>query len=363
MSDLQLGLLVIGAVAIVAVVAYNKRQESRYRREAEASFRSSHEDVLMRGGPGRVTQDAPAHSHASERIEPVLRAEPPGRRGAAAAPTAAPASASGLSEAVDYVVAVQAADGIVGDAALAAADGALARCTKAIQWEGFNEADARWEPLRADHGYAMLRAGLQMVDRHGVVGADELAAFGAGMQDAAAQLGATATIPETVPVLARAAELDRFCSEVDIQIALNLVAASAAFAGAKLRSLAESERLLLEADGKFRRRDAGGRVLFELANLEPNAFREDAIGALSTRGLTVLLDVPRAPGREGTFDEFTHVVQRLARALGATLVDDNGRPLAASAFPTIRSQLRGVYEAMEARGIAAGSGLALRLFS
>jgi FtsZ-interacting cell division protein ZipA len=209
----------------------------------------------------------------------------------------------------------------------------------------------------------MLRTGLQLVDRRGAVSAEELAAFGSGMQEAAAALGARVTIPDAGHALARAAELDRFCSDVDIQIALNLVSAGAPFPGAKIRSLAEAAGLALESDGIFRRRDGSGRTLYELANFEPVAFQADAMKALATRGLTVQLDVPRAPGGERTFGQFSEFAQQLARALGASIVDDNRRPVGASAFDAIRSQLRDVHKAMETRGIEAGGGLALRLFS
>jgi FtsZ-interacting cell division protein ZipA len=354
MSDLQLGLLLIGAFAIVGVVAYNKRQEARYRRHAEASFRSGHEDVLMRGAANEGKRGEKARSRTAERIEPVLGARPAGD--VERTPI--------LSEAVDYLVAMQAADGVAGDAVLAAADTALAHCSKAIYWEGFSEAEGRWEALRPDRGYAMLRAGLQLVDRRGMVSPEELGVFAAGVGEVAAGLGAVAAVPEAASALARATELDRFCNDVDIRIALNLVSdAAAPFSGSKVRALAEAEHVLLDADGRFRRRDGSGQTLYELGNLEPHAFRADAIAGLSTRGLSAHLDVPRAPGGDATFADFTRFVQQLAQALGATIVDDNGRPLAPAAFQTIRSELRGVYESMEARGIAAGSRLALRLFS
>src|SRR5260370_31321631 len=54
MSELQVGLLAVGAVFVAAVFLYNKWQERRYRREAEAGFASRHEDVLIR--PGEAAQ-------------------------------------------------------------------------------------------------------------------------------------------------------------------------------------------------------------------------------------------------------------------------------------------------------------------
>jgi ZipA, C-terminal FtsZ-binding domain len=343
MSDLQLALSAVGVVVVAAVLAYNKWQELQYRRQAEASFRSEREDVLLRG--------AAVAAPAAEHIEPVL--EPDSR--AAGHPV--------LSEALDYIVSMEAAEGLAGDAVLAAVDGVRHRCSKAVNWEGFHDADARWQSLRPDHGYTAMRAGLQLVDRRGPASAEELETFGAGVRDAAAGLGARADRPDPQLALARAAELDAFCGDVDIRIALNIVGAAAAFPGAKVRSLAEAGGLALEADGAFRRRDGLGRVLYELANLEPVAFDPEGLKALTTRGLTLQLDVPRAPGGERTFVQFSEFAQQLARSLGASIVDDNKRPLGQAAFEAIRAQLRGVYKSMDARGIEAGGALALRLFS
>jgi ZipA-like protein with FtsZ-binding domain len=353
MSDLQLALLAVGVAVVAAVLAYNKWQEAQYRRQAEASFRAEREDVLLRGAAG-----APA----AERIEPFVPAQdrPVFEAGAAAPQAAAQPS---LSEVLDYIVNVEAAEGLAGDAVLAAVDGVRHRCSKAVLWEGFHDADARWQALRADHGYSTMRAGLQLVDRRGAATGEELDTFASGVRDAASGLGARADVPDRQLALARAAELDAFCGDVDIRIALNIVSTAAAFAGAKVRSLAEAGGLALEADGAFRRRDGSGRILYELANLEPVAFDAEALKALTTRGLTLQLDVPRAPGGERTFVQFSDFAQQLARALAASIVDDNRRPLGATAFDAIRAQLRGVYKSMDARGIEAGGVLALRLFS
>ena len=72
MTDLQIGLLIIGAAAVAGVLVYNRLQERATRRAAEQAFGSRHSDVLM-GGP-------------VERREPTLEALP----AATAMPAAAP---------------------------------------------------------------------------------------------------------------------------------------------------------------------------------------------------------------------------------------------------------------------------------
>src|SRR5262245_7689271 len=70
MTDLQIGLLVIGAAAVAGVLVYNRLQERATRRAAERAFGAKHAEVLMGGGQG-------------ERREPTFDAAP-------AATTAAP---------------------------------------------------------------------------------------------------------------------------------------------------------------------------------------------------------------------------------------------------------------------------------
>jgi len=351
MGELQLGLIAVGTVVVAGVFFYNKWQERRYRRQAEAAFGSRHEDVLMRSGGEEVRDAQPV----AERIEPTISS-------VGAAPGTAASSRQVLSDAVDFIVPIEAAEDVAGAAVLDAAAAALDRCARSVHMEGFDEKLAVWELVDPDRSYARLRAGLQLVDRRGAADADELAEFGQAVEQTAASLGMLATLPEAGEAVGRARELDRFCGEVDIRIAVHLVNDSSPFPGAKLEAVAKEAGFELdEPDGKFRCRDESGAVVCALANDEPIPFKVDSLETLSTRGVTLELDVPRAP--RGAFARFREAADRLARQLNARIVDDNRQPLAANSFETIGAQFQAVHKAMEARGIDPGGGLALRLFS
>ncbi|MCX8146603.1 MAG: ZipA, partial [Azovibrio sp.] len=47
MSELQMGLLALGGVAVLGVFAYNKWQERQHRKVAERVFQQPGEDVLL----------------------------------------------------------------------------------------------------------------------------------------------------------------------------------------------------------------------------------------------------------------------------------------------------------------------------
>lgn len=408
MTELQMGLIGLGATAVVAVLGYNKWQEVRQRKLAEQLLSAAHSDVLLdEAEPGVVApapagdiaaepflvDAAPAHGLAhEERIEPVFSVDPaphdvPSDQSAAvaldpvdAAPAAEPPLVAPrvtdelkdvgepqhlLSPQIDYVAAFEAVEPTPAGQILAAQREALARLRKPVNWIGYNEYSREWEPI-IDNGqneYRRLRVGLQLVDRRGPLSGNDLSIFHVAMQDLADQLTAIADLPARQPALDHAAKLDGFCASVDIQIGINVVAQAQAFAGTKLRALAEAAGMVIDGDGRFVRCDEDGNVLYVLLNLETAGFSVDSMKTMSTHGITFLLDVPRVAHGERVFNQMVDLARRFADVLRGTLVDDNRRPLSEVALEPIRRQV-GEYQAMmAAQNLPAGGPLTRRLFS
>jgi hypothetical protein len=150
-------------VAVIAVLAYNRLQEGRVRREAERAFSSGHADVLM-------GQEAPP-AKAVER------------------PAADPR--------VDYVIQVS---GPIG--------------------EGWDAMARRFGPR------ALLedgRASLQMVSRNGVVSEADLLEFRTQVETLAKSVGAAVSAPDMREALEGAYALDRACAEADVQVAVHVL--------------------------------------------------------------------------------------------------------------------------------------------
>ena len=348
MSELQLGLLGIGALVVVGVLVYNKVQEARLKRQSEEVFGSRHDDVLL----GRESASRQTDGSA-DRIEPTL----------SGAPGRASAAGGMLDPGIDFIATLQAHGAVAGEAISAAIVDSLDRPAKPVGWEGYNRQAANWEPLAAAGEYEMLRAGFQLVDRKGAANQEDLSDFSAMVQAVAEAIGAGCTLSETAAALERAQQLDALCADVDVQIGLNLIARGSAFPGTRIRAFAEAHGLALEHNGRFCRRDDAGLELYTLCNAEAPAFSAEAMKALATRGLTLLFDVARAPGGIAAFDRFVEFARSLAEALSAGIVDDNRRPLDEAGLGRIRTQLEAIYASMERQGIPAGSPLALRLFS
>ena len=358
MRDLQISLLAIGACIVAAVYLFNIWQERQFRRRAEQAF--AHEpvqDVLMQG--------APAQERAvDERLEPRLQIP---MRSASGARSPAPAAAlAAVDPLIDYVVEVNLRTAARGAdlheelLALAAGWG------KAVLVEGYDPDSGAWREAGTAGAVpdARLRFALQMSNRAGCVEAAQLAAFRDAVLRWAERNGGEAKSLDVAEAHAMAAQLDRFCANVDIAIGVNVVTRDGnPFPGSKIRALAEAAGLKLEANGVFYARDERGATLFTIDNHEPMPFVPEQMRTLLTHGITFLLDVPRVGDALPAFDAMLGMARNFATALGGMLVDDTRTALAQGAIDAIRRQLEGILAKMEAGQIAAGGTRALRLFS
>lgn len=270
-----------------------------------------------------------------------------------------------LDPRLEYIVAMELVDPVPATQLINAQRDALARLHKPVHWVGFNERTREWERLSSEHDIAVrrLRVGLQLVNRLGPVPEADVAIFSNAMAALADGLMAVADMP-SIRVLDQAAEIDRFCADVDLEIGINLVSRASAFSGTKIRALAEAAGMVLGNDGLFTRFDDEGRALYSLQNFETARFTQENIRAINTHGVTFLLDVPRVDHGERVFSQMIEQAKRFADTLQGALVDDNRQPLSDTQLDHIRREFIGKPQATMARyGLPAGSVQALRLFS
>lgn len=358
MSDLQLSLLVIGAVVVGAVYLYNWLQERSLHRRLQQAFGNAHEDVLLKEGAETAAPDG--------RLEPQLvPAEAGSRRDAAAGEAVAAPAAAGFDAVLDYVAEVNGSTPIA-DALIAELSSKIASCGKPARITGFEPRGGTWEELARGAGgrYTRLRLGLQLVNRAGAVNAAQLATFCDAVRQCADRIPAEAVCPDTQAALQAAREIDAFCSHVDVAIGVNVIAPEdAAFAGTRIRALAEAAGFKLGPDGIFHYRDEHRRTLFTLDNHEPAPFLPESIKGISTRGVTLLLDVPRVAHGIEALELMLKIANSLAAGLGGRVVDDNRAALTEAGAGRIKEQLRSIHAAMAQEGVPAGGARALRLFS
>jgi hypothetical protein len=360
MSELQLSLLVLGAVAIAAIIAFNVWQERRARKRAEKAFGGTAGDALFEEVPVR-REPTLGPVAERDREEPVLvRAEgpastvPPEELEAPGGPTAE------VSSRVDTVAVILADDPVMSEQ-LAALQGALAAHSTPVHIEGI--VDEQWHPVGASprRSWRELRVGLQLASRKGAVREDEIEAFNGAIADFAASVNAVSQREAPAAAAARARELDQFCAEADIEVAVNVIGQfGATFAVARVKQIALDHGLSETASGDLVRFGPDGTPEFTIRRFDdPTAKHSTTYFS----GITFALDVPHVADGPGVVADMVRVAQEFATALGGQLVDDNRRPLTEHGIASIRRSLERVFHDMEAHGIPAGSPLARRLFS
>ena len=369
MSDLQIGLLMLGVLVVAGVLAFNWYQDRQFRRRAAQTFGGGHDDILferpatMAPAAAAPPPDALDEVRIEPRIEPRIAPlmDTPGEHDLAGR---FPLQSGLPQPEIDYIVEIRAGETIPAEQ-LAQLRRTLATLGRIIKLSGLDMRSKSWRPLAADGaGYTSVRAALQLVDRSGPVNGEHLQRFGDAVRAAAREMAAIAELPEFAPALEQAADLERFYADIDVMVGINILAQTGqVFHGTKIRALAEAAGLHLQPGGVFSCLDEQGGALFSLENQEPAPFLIDKIRSLTTPGITFLLDVPRVSDGLRAFDRMVAMSRSFADSLDGILADDNRAPLDDTGFEKIRAQLRAIYGAMEQRGIHAGGPLALRLFS
>jgi len=223
--------------------------------------------------------------------------------------------------------------------------------------------DEQWQPIETSprRSWRELRAALQLASRSGPVTEEEIERFNAAIADFAANVGAVSQREAPATAAARARDLDRFCADADIEVAINVIGQfGASFSVARVKSLALEHGLSETA--------AGDLVSFGSDGVPEFAIRrfEDATHKPATTtypGITFALDVPHVADPVATFTDMARVAHAFAQALSGQLVDDNRKPLTEAGIASLRRTVEKVAGDMAAEGVPAGSSLARRLFA
>jgi len=394
MSELQIGVLILGVAIIALVFGFNVFQEWRFRKKTSQAFSHAHDDVLLNVPKNNVRDGV-----RSDRMEPVLVDSahlpagydeepfepeipedtsltlPPEPERPVPTPEPMPQREdeenAGQFESADHQALVTA---LLDPSLDFIAEVVLHEAHELAAMPRFNVGKRThiigrtekglWKPAEAVPGtrYKQINIGMQMVDRSGSVTEQELAAFCQQVSRFAEEHDAAVSFPQRQQKLVAARELDRFCADVDVLIGINVVA-RAPIEGTRLRSFAEAAGLQLEPDGAFHYLADSGNTLYSLMAADQMPFTFHTLLDKSFPALTLLFDVPRVAGGVEVFDRAVQFAKHLAAEFDAQLVDDNRRILSDLGLSRIRDQLVHIYGSMDDRGIAPGSVAALRLFA
>ena len=270
-----------------------------------------------------------------------------------------------LDALIDVMAPIELESPVSGDAALAVAPTTARVGSKFFAIEGLNMQSGEWMPLRLGQRYSAFQAGMQLANRTGALNEIEYSEFVMKAQTFADALNAQVEFADMLEVVARARELDQFASSHDAQLSFTLRATRAAWSPGYVQQNASRlgfvpgvipGRMVLPAP-------VIGQAPIVVLSFDPQAAMAEDPAQSAVREINLSLDVPHVSRTEEPFARLCHAARELAKAMDGTITDDNGQPLADAALRAIDTDLRTLYNTLDARDLSAGSPQARRLFS
>jgi len=403
MSNFQIGLAIAGGVVLVGVVAHsawtsrkNKPRQAQDLPPVEPNL----EPMPPMPSPSAVNGPGPAPETPALRdpmgmaypaaglespmppTEPISPASaqphpgpfaPPAQPSAVKsapwdeAPTDLPTleKPPALDALIDVMAPMECESPVSGDAALAVAPTTARVGSKFFAIEGLDMTSGEWMPLRLGQRYSAFQAGMQLANRTGPLNEIEYSEFVMKAQTFADALNAQIEFADMLEVVARARELDQFASSHDAQLSFTLRATRAAWSPGYVQQNASRlgfvpgvipGRMVLPAP-------LMGLAPIVVLSFDPQAAMAEDPAQSAVREIHLSLDVPHVSRTEEPFSRLCHASRELAKAMDGTITDDNGHALADAALRAIDTDLRTLYNTLDARDLSAGSPQARRLFS
>jgi hypothetical protein len=346
MSDLTVGLAIVGGLVLAGVVVHGAWQARKAgpRRAApvsDASPATQMEPVLVEAAAETAARDEVLPRASTRRAVPRLDAL------------------------IDAIATLRAEAPLAADLLIAHLPPTRRVGSKALLIEGLNTETGEWEGITPGAQYGELQAGVQMANRSGALNEIEYSEFVQKVQAFADAIGALAELPDMLDVVGRARELDAFAGEHDAQLALNLRATAAAWSVGYVQQHAAQHGFVAGAvPGRMvlpGGEDSAPPVL--VLGYDAQAALADDPNLAALREVTLSFDVAQTAADARPFDAWRASAQALAQGMDGTVVDDQGRPLTEAGFASIGTELDRLYAALAVHDLAAGSAAARRLFS
>jgi hypothetical protein len=225
---------------------------------------------------------------------------------------------------------------------------------KPVRFIGQRE-DGSWDSIMHGYSYLVLRAGVQLASRTGVLNEIEYSELVTRLRQVAEELDAEPDVPDMKDVMITAREMHQFVAEYDVQLSVNVLSKGAPWAISTLLVALERQGFDLHPDGRLVMANGDGGILFSLST-------NVTLAAETTTKLTLLLHVPCVAQSRDGFRAMTACAKMLAARLDGIVVDDSNQALSDAALEQIAVQVTSFYAHMQEANVPAGSVRALRLF-
>ena len=365
--DLQIALLLIGAVLILALMLYNLSKSKKQKKQTTDVYGADYFLNKSTSGDPFLGQDA-------SRIEPGLKdgqGQLADDLGASIGKTPDLVTEkkyiSKIDPAIDCIVMFRFTMPVRGEDVLMQLQKWPSNEPFRIAVEGYSEAvndeaKSTWETLNKDHAYRELQVSIQLANRRGPIQGDTLTEFFGLGQQLAQVFDAEIEVPPLQDVLELAQDLDQFAVQCDIQLGFSLMANMNSWGAKEIEAALIKEGLKLSREGMHFNFYADETLLFKAQVPSLNYLRDDLQKA-RIKQVLFTLDVPLVNESFQPFLKMLKIAQTLAQEMDGRLLDDNGQSLEPSAIESILTHLKPIYELMHSRQILPGSPTASRLFN
>lgn len=346
MSQLQIGLLILGVAVLLILELYNVWQLRR-QQPRQAAAANSFEAALLQ---------------AEQMQEPVLDDTAFGETNFNI-PT--PEKKPALDALIDVIAPISLEAPLAGEVLLAALPPTRRVGSKPFAIEGLNLTSQRWEQPHAGQRYNPLQAGVQLANRSGALNEIEFSEFVVKTQSFCDLLNGTPDFPLMRDEINRARELDQFAGDHDAQLSFVLRARRAAWSPSYIQQTAArlgfvpgvlAGRMVVPSNF------TGLPPILSLSFDTQTALADDPTQS-ALREVVLSLDVAQVARGEHAFERMRESAMTLSKEMDGSITDDNGMALPGEAMDVIAAELEHVYDRLDQRELSAGSPLARRLFS
>lgn len=357
MSNLQIGLIIVGSVVLVALIVHgvwitrknSPRQPVRDKKNTKKNAANTSEETST------LSPDE------GDKLDALNSFPPP-------PPNSILPRTIGLDYLIDAIATVKLkSEGMTvsGDVAIVSLPSTRRVGSKPFAIEGMNVATSEWETLVSGHRYREFQAGVQLANRTGPLNEIEYSEFVAKTQAFADALGANVEFSDMLQEVARARDLDQFASAHDAVLNLSLHAARVAWSLGYVQQTATNLGFVagaLPGCMVLTHADDNPTPMLMLHYDAKAALAEDAANVAINK-VSLQLDVTHIDRHEQPFERMRYVAAQLVEIMDGVVTDDNDQELTTQAMDQIGMDLYHLYESLEQRDLSAGSPLAKRLFA
>lgn len=345
MSNMHLTLAILGIGIIAAVFLYNTWSIRRHLSRLAAD--EANEADGDTPAPARV----PAHASDADL--------------AASHPSDATMPHEAVLDALIFsLCSIQLDAPVSGKAALAAHPRTQRVGSKYFRIEGFNTQTRVWEIPQPQAQYGEFQAGIQLADRQGALHEIEFSRYVILTQGFADAIGGAAYFPDMVHEVARARELDQFAAQHDATLSFMVLARHATWTPGYIRQTAARygfDNTTTPGRMEIQPSTAGSPPVLVL-EYDPNAALADELDQVPIRNFILTLDVNSVSREENPFGRLRAVIDGMARDMEGILTDPDGRAVPPMALEQMEADITRIQDALDARGLSAGSMSARVLF-